>query len=260
MGQLNATAVQPPTVVAEGAESAGWHAAPSAHPSHPTHPSAARAAAAQAAAAPRQPAAGQHRLVRGETDEESKRDDPHDHEKEPQEVLDGVVRLAVAAQVAFGKHILKPGFHVIGSRVETRRLSSYGSTDCYLYSPTSRKWRIHTKWFATSIPSEPRRSGTKLTHLKLQTLKNQVFHVIGSRGLITRRLSSAMGQLGSNGSTVQPPTEELDGRHLHEREALEQGVVSQRAAVQVDPFVKANFETRFSLYSAQGLKPGGFKL
>jgi hypothetical protein len=37
-------------------------------------------------------------------------------------------RRDVAAQVAFeSKRTLKPGFHFIGSRVETRRLSSHGS-------------------------------------------------------------------------------------------------------------------------------------
>jgi hypothetical protein len=34
---------------------------------------------------------------------------------------------------------LKPGFHFIGSRVETRRLSSYRSTGFNLYSPTTRR-------------------------------------------------------------------------------------------------------------------------
>ena len=33
---------------------------------------------------------------------------------------------------------MKPVFHFIGSRVETRRLSSYGSTACNLYTPTTR--------------------------------------------------------------------------------------------------------------------------
>jgi hypothetical protein len=42
----------------------------------------------------------------------------------------------VAEQVAFCKQTLKPDFHLIGSRVVTRRLSSYGSTGFNLYSPT----------------------------------------------------------------------------------------------------------------------------
>jgi hypothetical protein len=37
-------------------------------------------------------------------------------------------RRGVAAQVAFERQTLKPGNQFIGSRVETRRLSSYGST------------------------------------------------------------------------------------------------------------------------------------
>jgi hypothetical protein len=50
-----------------------------------------------------------------------------------------VVRRAVAVQVDFFKlQSLKPVFHFIGSRVETRRLSSYGSAGFNLYSPTVR--------------------------------------------------------------------------------------------------------------------------
>jgi hypothetical protein len=48
--------------------------------------------------------------------------------------------LAVAVQVAFERHILKPGFHLIGARVETRRLSamgSYGSGGVTVHRPTS---------------------------------------------------------------------------------------------------------------------------
>jgi hypothetical protein len=37
-------------------------------------------------------------------------------------------RRAVAAQVAFESKGLKPGFHFIGERVETRRFQSYEST------------------------------------------------------------------------------------------------------------------------------------
>jgi hypothetical protein len=33
----------------------------------------------------------------------------------------------VAVQVAFERHILKPVFHLMGARVETRRLSAMGS-------------------------------------------------------------------------------------------------------------------------------------
>jgi hypothetical protein len=37
---------------------------------------------------------------------------------------DELVRRVVAVQVAFERHTLKPVFHLIGSRVETRRLSA----------------------------------------------------------------------------------------------------------------------------------------
>jgi hypothetical protein len=46
----------------------------------------------------------------------------------------------VAVQVAFERHVLKPDFHLIGARVETRRLSdmgSYGSGGVNVYSPTT---------------------------------------------------------------------------------------------------------------------------
>jgi hypothetical protein len=46
---------------------------------------------------------------------------------------------SVAAQVdPFGKQTLKLGFHFTGSRVETMRLSSYGSGGVNLYSPRHR--------------------------------------------------------------------------------------------------------------------------
>jgi hypothetical protein len=44
--------------------------------------------------------------------------------------------LGVAVQVAFGSKGLKPILHFIGSRVETRHLSSYGSTGFNLYRST----------------------------------------------------------------------------------------------------------------------------
>jgi hypothetical protein len=45
--------------------------------------------------------------------------------------------LLVAVQVVeFESKGLKPGFHLIGSRVESRRLSGYGSTAFNLHSPT----------------------------------------------------------------------------------------------------------------------------
>jgi hypothetical protein len=51
----------------------------------------------------------------------------------------GDVRQVVAVQVAFERHILKPGFHLIGARVETRRLSAtntYGSGGVNVHRPT----------------------------------------------------------------------------------------------------------------------------
>ena len=43
---------------------------------------------------------------------------------------------AVAVQVdPFESKGLKPDFHFIGSRVETRRFQAYGSTEINLYSP-----------------------------------------------------------------------------------------------------------------------------
>jgi hypothetical protein len=45
--------------------------------------------------------------------------------REPSPVL---AAPAVAVQVEFERQMLKPGFHFIGLRVETKRLSSYGST------------------------------------------------------------------------------------------------------------------------------------
>jgi hypothetical protein len=44
----------------------------------------------------------------------------------------------VAAQVAFERHVLKPVFHLIGARVETRRISdmgSYGSGGVNVHRP-----------------------------------------------------------------------------------------------------------------------------
>jgi hypothetical protein len=44
----------------------------------------------------------------------------------------------VAVQVAFERRILKPGFHLIGARVETRRLSAasiYGSGEVNVHRP-----------------------------------------------------------------------------------------------------------------------------
>jgi hypothetical protein len=43
--------------------------------------------------------------------------------------------LGVAVRVEFGRHILKPVFHLIGARVETRRLSAMGGVN--VYRPTS---------------------------------------------------------------------------------------------------------------------------
>jgi hypothetical protein len=44
-------------------------------------------------------------------------------------------RLAVAVQVAFERQTLKPGFHLIGARVETRRLSAMGQGESTCTKP-----------------------------------------------------------------------------------------------------------------------------
>jgi hypothetical protein len=50
----------------------------------------------------------------------------------------GLARLVVAVQVECESKFWKPGYHISGSRVETRcGASSYGSTAFNLYSPTS---------------------------------------------------------------------------------------------------------------------------
>jgi hypothetical protein len=62
---------------------------------------------------------------------------------EPQHPLPVACHLGVAVQVAFKSNILKPGFHLIGSRVESRRLSavgSHGSGGVNVHRPTSAKY------------------------------------------------------------------------------------------------------------------------
>ena len=45
---------------------------------------------------------------------------------------------SVAVQVEFERHILKPVFHLIGSRVETRRLSGMGQGESTCTAPPQR--------------------------------------------------------------------------------------------------------------------------
>jgi hypothetical protein len=59
-----------------------------------------------------------------------------------QEVDVPPVVLEGAVQVEFERHVLKPGFHLIGSRVETRRLSAMGSNGSggvNVHRPTSKE-------------------------------------------------------------------------------------------------------------------------
>jgi hypothetical protein len=54
--------------------------------------------------------------------------------------------LCVAMQVEFKRHILKPFYHLICARVETRRLSamgSYGSGGVNVHRPTLARGALH---------------------------------------------------------------------------------------------------------------------
>jgi hypothetical protein len=114
----------------------------------------------------------------------------------------------VAAQVAFDESkVLKPVSHLIGSRVETGRLSSYGSTGfANLYSPT----RASSPNEEPPVPPPnedpgslppPSRSGISCICEK-QRLEKPVYHFSGSR-VETRRLS-AMGQ--GESTCIAPPS------------------------------------------------------
>jgi hypothetical protein len=61
----------------------------------------------------------------------------------------------VAVQVNnLKKQTLKPGFHLIGSRVETGRHSSYGSTEFNLHRPTMSSGRMRLSSSASTVPMQ----------------------------------------------------------------------------------------------------------
>jgi hypothetical protein len=53
---------------------------------------------------------------------------------------------AVAAQVAFGNQTLKPVFHFVGSRLETRRFQAMGQLDSRICAAPPRRRRAWTWW------------------------------------------------------------------------------------------------------------------
>jgi hypothetical protein len=97
------------------------------------------------------------------------------------------------AQVAFERHILKPGFHVIGARVETRRLSatgSYGSGGVNVHRPPHRdvpaavfvevRKRARDVVRVVQLGDGQRGVAALQVEFERQTLK-PVFHLIGFR-------------------------------------------------------------------------------
>jgi hypothetical protein len=156
----------------------------------------------------------------------------------------------VAVQVAFERQILKPGYHITGSRVETRSFQAQGPAEFNLYSPTV----IRPPLGQLRVP--PRRVVVVVHGPRRQ-------HLLRAIRTPRRRRVARPPHL----RRLRAPRRAHHRRAVLEVERVGPGATRagglerpRAVAVQVDPFEeKTKFETRRSTFKVQGLKPGAIE-